>query len=794
MTTRTAFLLVALTLRLAWAQPADEGLELAAERALKLGDYAGAIQKATQAAALFEASGAHDRLGAAHNTIGAASLHSGDYPRALASFDRALLLAQETGDISSEVRRQNNIGSVHFFRGDYVQAFARFQAGLARLAGSESQPWYPQIRQLTLTNMAVLHQQLGQNQRALELYRELRSLPGKLEPNVEAQMLTNLAITYRRLGDPQKALENYRLARSLLAKDPNAAAALYTLHNVGVVLALDFGDYPHALDTFREALVVATKTGSKREMVLERLFLGQTLLLMKRHPEAAKEFTAALGESQALKLVDERWTALYGLGQVDAANGDTSAALGRYREAISVIESERSRLGRGSLKDEFLADKRDVYDAVIGLLIDQPDPPVAEILRRLEEGRSRNLKELLPAEGPAVDLESIQRNLGDRDMLIEYWVAGGRLAAVWIKRGSKGVIKRPLGKAGIAAIDALTASLANPRNNDWKRLAKEVSPILLDRMPLDAAQVSRLIVVPDGNLHALPFEILESRGGGPRLIEQFDLSYLPSAHFLARAKHDDRNKWPWQVVLSVFADPLTGDLAKDSPFEAPLARLTYSPQEARAAAGALPGSEQMFVGADNLKRHVFEPGVGQSRVLHFATHAAIDLNDSRRSRMVFTPEPGQAASQYLFWGEIAKLKLPAVELVTLAACESEQGRNIRGEGVQSFSRAFLAAGAASAVSSLWRVSDQATARLMASFYSHLASGATKAESLRQAKLEFVAAGGPTAHPYFWAAFVLTGDGNSPLSPVIRWWQMGAAGAVALLVLGGLLWRVLVAKR
>ena len=182
--------------------------------------------------------------------------------------------------------------------------------------------------------------------------------------------------------------------------------------------------------------------------------------------------------------------------------------------------------------------------------------------------------------------------------------------------------------------------------------------------------------------------------------------------------------------------------------------------------------------------------MGQSRVLHFATHAAIDLNDSRRSRMVFTPEPGQAASQYLFWGEIAKLKLPAVELVTLAACESEQAETSeRGEGVQSFSRAFLAAGAASAVSSLWRVSDQATSRLMASFYSHLASGATKAESLRQAKLEFAAAGGPTAHPYFWAAFVLTGDGNSPLSPVIRWWQMGAAGAVALLVLvGGLLWR------
>jgi len=122
-------------------------------------------------------------------------------------------------------------------------------------------------------------------------------------------------------------------------------------------------------------------------------------------------------------------------------------------------------------------------------------------------------------------------------------------------------------------------------------------------------------------------------------------------------------------------------------------------------------------------------------------------------------------------------------LVTLAACESERGRFVRGEGVESFSRAFLAAGAASAVSSLWRVSDRATARLMASFYSGLAAGETKAAALRRAKLEFSS----TAHPFYWAAFVLIGDGSSPLSPVIRWWQV--IGAAVLVAAGGLLaWR------
>ena len=606
-------------------------------------------------------------------------------------------------------------------------------------------------------------------------------------------MLTNLAIVYRRLGDPAKALENYHQARRLLARDPNAAAALYTLHNIGVVLALDFADYRGALAAFQEALAVATRTGSKREMALEHLFLGQTLLLMKRHDQAAKEFTVALDAAGALNLVDERWTALYGLGRVHLAQGDPGAALGSFQAAISAIESARSRLGGASLKDEFLADKRDVYDAVIGLLVDRPDPPVAEILRRIEEGRARNLKELLPAETQSVDLGSMQRNLSERDILIEYWIAGGRMAAIWITRGARGVTHRTLTTADSSTIDALGRALADPHGGDWRHLAKQASQALLEGLPIDAARIGRVIVVPDGNLHALPFEVLETASGA-RLIEQFDVSYLPSAHFLAGARRDARTKWPWQVVLAVFADPLAGDTAAaklSSPFDSEVSRLAYSPVEARAAAEALPGSERMFVGAANLKRHIFDAEVGQARVLHFATHAAIDTNDSRRSRMLFTPEPGgDTASRYLFWGEIVNLKLSAVELVTLAACESEQGRYVRGEGVQNFSRAFLAAGAASAVSSLWRVSDQATARLMAAFYSHLAAGATKAAALRQAKLEFARGKGPTAHPYYWAAFLLIGDGNSPLSPVIRWWQIAADGAGLALAAGTLysVWR------
>jgi CHAT domain-containing protein len=124
------------------------------------------------------------------------------------------------------------------------------------------------------------------------------------------------------------------------------------------------------------------------------------------------------------------------------------------------------------------------------------------------------------------------------------------------------------------------------------------------------------------------------------------------------------------------------------------------------------------------------------------------------------------------------LQLDGVELVTLAACESERGRYVRGEGVENFGRVFLGAGAGATVSSLWRVSDQASAELMRGFYSGLARGETKAEALRAAKLAMLHGGGERAHPYFWAPFLLSGDGQTPLTPTAPWWPF-VVGAIFL---------------
>jgi CHAT domain-containing protein len=308
------------------------------------------------------------------------------------------------------------------------------------------------------------------------------------------------------------------------------------------------------------------------------------------------------------------------------------------------------------------------------------------------------------------------------------------------------------------------ALLENESETRWREHLREWGETLLSPAGLFSAR--SLVIVPDGPLALLPFEALPT--GGALALEQWEISYLPTTALHASPPPGWR-KWPWQKqALALGLSSARGLLPGDERWAA----MPRAEEEATAVGRLLPGDNLVALGPA-CRRELIRRSDGYG-VLHLATHAAADLEDPSRSRILLPGDDGP----YFTLPDAASLDLRGVSLVTLSACETERGRLIRGEGVQSFGRAFLQAGAGAVVASLWPVEDHATTELMKQFYAALGRGDPKGEALRSAKLRLLRSGSRLAHPANWAAFVLSGDAASPLDLPATWADLVTAAAVA----------------
>ncbi|HEY5678323.1 MAG TPA: CHAT domain-containing protein, partial [Myxococcales bacterium] len=239
---------------------------------------------------------------------------------------------------------------------------------------------------------------------------------------------------------------------------------------------------------------------------------------------------------------------------------------------------------------------------------------------------------------------------------------------------------------------------------------------------------------------------------------------------------------PWSGELVAFADPRVHASNRGVAHELGGAELRSplpaSADEARAIARACAGRSSLFLGDSNLKERFLE--APRLPLLHLATHAVADMTNPERSRILFSPARPEDAADYLFLKEVYELDLRGVDLTTLSACDTERGKLVRGEGAQGFGRALLSAGSRAAVTTLWRVGDVPTRDFMKQFYYELGRGEPKAQALRSAKLRFLRSGTELAQPRFWAAFVLSGDGLTPIARALSWSTALAALGVLLL--------------
>ena len=194
------------------------------------------------------------------------------------------------------------------------------------------------------------------------------------------------------------------------------------------------------------------------------------------------------------------------------------------------------------------------------------------------------------------------------------------------------------------------------------------------------------------------------------------------------------------------------------------ARLPHSTREVEAL-GALFRGPRLLVG-NAATEHSFKAEASRHRVVHLATHGFFDRANPLFSGIELGRDDREDGRLQVY--EILRLELGAA-LVTLSACQTALGSGEvsdvpLGEEFVGLTRAFLSAGAGAVMASLWDVSDQATPALMERFYSE-ARRRGLSDALADAQRARLRAGGPTAHPFYWAPFVLVGAANRTLGSV-----------------------------
>jgi CHAT domain-containing protein len=489
------------------------------------------------------------------------------------------------------------------------------------------------------------------------------------------------------------------------------------------------------------------------------------------------------------------WVALLDRARIARMDHNPDLAAQLLSKAIEVIEQQRSSIHTEAGRIGFVGDKQEVYQEMVSLLMDQQrtgeafeyverakaralvdllasqqDLPVAdgnapqaaetlEKLRKAEvelaavpastdagtasqRGVIVGLKADLVAEAPELaslvtvtgtSVGSIQQLLADDETLVEYYPSRqGMYAFVLSREDISAVALADAGGKLPEDIQQFRAAVMNPASANYLVLSQGLYQRLF--APLTGhIQKTRLIIVPYGPLHYVPFCALYD--GQEYLLDRYSIRILPSASVL---KFLQRRRGIGKDNLLALGNP---DLGK------PELDLRYAEEEVRAIAKTAP-SATVRVRSEATKSFVKANG-GQYKMLHFATHGLFDPANPLGSSLLLAEDKDNdgrltvAELYYLHWD---------ADLVTLSACETALGKVAGGDDVVGFTRGLLYAGANSIVSSLWKVDDRSTRDLMIAFYSNLNS-MDKAEALRQAQRTIRQA---HPHPYFWAAFMLTG--------------------------------------
>jgi CHAT domain-containing protein/tetratricopeptide (TPR) repeat protein len=718
--------------------------------------------------------------------------------------------------------------------GRYAEALDYYRQALAMLQQLYPEGRYPRGHAdlaRGLNNLAESLAGQGHYGEALSYYRQALATEQKLYPPEHypqghiqlATSLNNLGWLLESQGSHEEALRNYEAAAQALRTTPEAvnlrhgaqAASLLRLCPLtALVLANRAG-------LVEQALPKSPSTADLRRC--ERAYALAAAVQERLRGEVLRHDDDRLQHGEAADVLLPRRVGL--LGRLFQAEGKPE----HLRAAFAALERGRARLFLESLGEAHAAELAGLpddlrqqerrlalrlreLDARVERLQGQPGQEPARLVGersserlKVEEEQRRLLASLTRSHPQYAGLryprpysvEQARACLAPDEVALLFAVGADASYVLLVEKepaaGDKGeglaVFRLPSSKELAPAVATLLAreTLLHAAG------ARDRAALLYRKLlgPLEKRLAGKnLVLVPDGVLALLPFELLVAgqteNSDGQFLVERHRIRYVPSLSALHLSKRwlDGRKALPDRPLWAL-ADPVFDD--KDARLQRPadpvqvaaavgrfgwllrgeggFRRLQHTGAEVEAIRKVLAADcGALLLGPEATEARVRAASdrgeLARARYVHFATHGLFGLERGQPPGLVLSlvgndnkEVPGGVNDGFLRLPEVTFLKLNA-DLVVLSACETGKGVRSRGEGVSGLARAFLYAGSKGVVCSLWSVDDERTAELMADLYRGLKGGWPTAEALRAAQLRMIAQG---RAPFYWAPFVLMGQ-------------------------------------
>jgi CHAT domain-containing protein len=764
------------------------------------GERAQGLQAAGQALRLWSSTENRAGVAQARAALGIFAITTGEFETAQCDYSVARPLFHEIGDKDNEASVLNGLGYVNRETGDWQQSLKFYQNAKAIFAS---------VQDLLGEHEAITG--MGKALTAMKNYQQLLPLyQAELRLGRQANNAVLVASAMADIAGVYEAENKYAQAETFYRRSLEAYRATDHLYGEGDILMrlghlqANQRKYSQAIASLDRANELKEQTSQVEEVAKIQYELACIYRRLNRLEDArsAVEKTIEIVENQRVTIAHFDSRASY------FASVHRYYAL--YIQVLMLLHRREPDLGFA--ERAFDASERSKVRSLLDLLTtSSQEAPCDELLQRqlgitdATEVHAVDAKQAASSTAPTLTLKQVQAEIeGDDTVLLEY-ALGDDKSYVWvIDQRQMTSYELPPAEQIRKIVELVRGTLPAPQLRDGESAglyqarvrevdhayqfhARQLSELLL--WPIVSAEAKRVLIVPDGSLQYIPFAALPFPGPGLSkglLVNHYEIDVLPSASVLGTLRKATAKRTPPTAIAAIFADPV---FERDDPRvsssraggersmqERPpaltravrdmgasqyIARLPASRDEASAIATILRSRDSQGVHIaldfDASRDYVLRDGLARFRLVHFATHGVVDARHPEMSGLILSliDRRGRKQDGYLRLGDIYKLKLSA-DLVVLSSCDSALGKDLDSEGIIGLPRGFLYAGARSVIASLWKVSDEATARLMSGLYTRIQRGESPGSALRGAQLE-IAREEQWSKPYYWAAFVLQGD-------------------------------------